>query len=344
MAKVNNKMPLMLGGTQVEVTHEVVRIDQIRLNPDNPRIRFQIKHGKGDKTLSPTQLLELIREQPGYDPLQKAIRKAGGLYEPVIVRHDGLVIEGNTRTTVFKVLNAGSSADPRWKRIPIARLPKQVPEHAMAMLMASYHIAGKTVWRPYAQADQIYDLRHTHKRSITQIADEARMSEREVEQYLSAYEYLLNEVLPHVVNGNGSEILESKFSHALEFIKRKNLADIRDDPSVRKQLARLLIDDKIKGAEVRELDKVLKNRKASKALKKDGFKAAKEVLTKTDPVAASKVLKEIKALTKLLGKMGQPDINLLKSSSKAQRVLIELNQAVLSVAAFASVKLGGRNG
>jgi hypothetical protein len=343
MAKAS-KMPLMLGGTPVEVTHEVVPVEQVRLNADNPRIRFQIRHGKGGQTLSPTQLVKLIREQPGYDPLQKAIRKAGGLYEPVIVRHDGLVVEGNTRTTVFKVLNAGNSADPRWKRIPVARLPKDVPEHAMAMLMASYHIAGKTVWRPYAQADQIHNLRHTHKRSISQIADETRMSEREVEQYLAAYEYLLHEVLPHVVNGNGSEILESKFSHALEFIKRKNLADIREDPNVRKQLAKLLIDDKIKGAEVRELDKVLKSRRASKALKKDGFKAAKEVLTKTDPVGTSKILKEMKALTKLLGKMGQPDINLLKSSTKAQRVLIELNHAVLSVAAFASVKLGGRDG
>jgi hypothetical protein len=90
--------------------------------------------------------------------------------------------------------------------------------------MASYHVAGKTVWRPYAHADQIYHLKHTHGQTLGQIADETRMSEREVEQYLEAYEYLVKEVLPHVSNGDGSDILESKFSHALEFVKRKNLS------------------------------------------------------------------------------------------------------------------------
>jgi hypothetical protein len=343
MAKIQRGMPLTIAGANVEVSHEIVAVDHVRLNPDNPRIRFQIQLRKKAKDAPPIDLMELIREQPGYDPLQKAIRKAGGLYEPVIIRHDGLVVEGNTRAAVFKTLHSGNKTDPRWTNMPIARLPKDVPEHAIAMLMASYHIAGKTVWRAYAKADQIYHLRHTYGRTVLQIAEETRMSEREVEQFLEAYAYLVNEVLPHVTNGNGSDILESKWSHALEFIKRKNLEGARKDPVVRKQLARLLIDNKIKGAEVRDLDKVLKNRKASTALHKDGFKAAKQILGQSDPLAASKLLKEMKAFSRALGKMGQADIALLKSSAKAREILIELAETVRNVAAVTGVKLRGHH-
>ena len=336
-------MPLTIAGSAVEVTHEVVPIEEVHLNPDNPRIRFQIQRRYGSHEISSTDLLNLIREQPGYDALQKAIRKAGGLHDPVIVQHDGMVVEGNSRATVYKTLHAGSSSDARWKSIQVARLPKDVPQSAIAMLMAAYHIAGKTVWRPYAQADQIYQLHHTYKWRTEQIADETRMSPREVEQYLEAYAYLVNEVLPHAVNGNGNDILESKFHHALEFIKRKNLANLREDPGVRKQLAKLIVEDKIKGAEVRELDKVLKSRKASTALKKGGFKAAKEVLRETDPIAASTIFKKAKALSHSLEQMGQRDIALLKSSAKARAVLIELHDAVRNVGAIAGMKLGGRN-
>jgi len=284
-------------------------------------------------------LMALIKEQPGYDEIQKAVRKAGGLHDPIVVSHDGLVIEGNTRTAAVKTLHAGNPSDARWHSIPVARLPKTVPERSIAMLMASYHVAGKTVWRPYAQADQMVQLRTLHGWTVEQIADETRMSSKRVQQHLEAYAYLVEEVLPKVRNGGESQLLESRFSHALEFVTRKNLAAIRGDPNVRRNLAQLLVDNKIKGAEVKELDKVMKHRKASNALKKDGFGAAKTVLSETDPLAGSKVLKEVQAVTRLLSKMGQTDIALLKKSSPARKVILQLDDAIRSVATIVGMKL-----
>lgn len=336
-------LALTLGGTPVTVTHDVVPLTKVRLNPQNPRIRFQLQQRKLPSP-SENDLMALIRDQPGYDALHKAIRKANGLYEPIIVRHDGLIIEGNTRGAVFKSLHKGSPTDVRWRRIPVARLPRQVPDHALAMLMASYHVAGKTVWRPYAQADHIHQLRHIYGRTAEQIADETRMTPKEVQQYIDAYKYLIDEVLPHVPNGGGMDVLESKFSHALEFVKRKNLTGLRESPKKRQHVAKLIAQNKIKGIEVRQLDKVLKNPKASTALKKNGFKAAKEVLTETDPAGTSKILKDMTNLTHKLSKMGGADISLLKTSTKAQKVLVGLHKAVQDVAAIAAVKLGGRGG
>lgn len=330
---------LMIAGNPVQVTHETMATDDIKLNPENPRIRLLLKHRNGSAAPTHETLLKVVQEQPGYDSLQKAIRKAGGLNDPIIVQHDGVIVEGNSRGTAVKTLRAGNKSDERWKRVPVMRLPKDIPRYAVGLMMASYHIAGKTVWRPYAQADQIYQLHHVEKRSISVIADETRMSEREVEQYLEAYDYLINEVLPHMPAGGGSDILESKWSHALEFVKRKNLEGLRKDPKVRKQLAKLIVENKIKGAEVRNLDKVLKNRKASTALTDKGFKAAKAVLSKSDPAAASKLLKSMKAMTVSLGRMGQEDIAILKESEKAQAILNDLAKAIHGVAGIARVKL-----
>lgn len=335
---------LVVAGSSVRVTHELAPIGDIRLNPDNPRIRFLIKHRKKGKAMSQAQVLELIREQPAYPGLQKAIRKAGGLHDPIIVDHAGTVVEGNTRATAIVTLHEGNRPDPRWQTIPVVRLPSDVPERATAMLMAAYHVGGKTVWRPYAQADQLFQLHTVHKWTIEQISDETRLSKGEVQQHLDAYSYLVDEVLPHVTEGDGSEILESKFSHALEFVKLKKLETLRKDPEVRKSVAKLLVEDKIKGIEMRNLDKVLQNKKASTALKKSGYVAAKRIVDDSDPVAASKILKQMKALAAALSKMGQADLSLLKKSAKARAVLTELSNAVRNVSSVAGVKPGTRNG
>lgn len=334
--------PLTIAGQQVEVTHEVVDLSDVQLSPDNPRIRFQLRF---DGATTPTEkdLLDLLRDQPGYDLLQKAIRKTGGLHDPIIIRHDGMVVEGNSRLTAFKTLREGNKGDGRWKKIPVQRLPKSVTPAMIAQLMAGYHVAGKTGWRPYAQADQIYELRTVHKVPIAQIADELRMTEREVEYYLDAYKYLVHEVLPHVPAGKGRDILESKWSHALEFVKSTKLGDLRTDPETRKDVAKLIVDGKIKGKEVRDLHKVLKVGKAKTALKASGFKAAKKVLGQTDPVAASKALTKMQAYAEELGKLKQDDVTLLKTSDAARDVLIALHEAVLAVAAVAGVKLKAKH-
>ena len=77
---------LTISGLDVVVTHERVSIDDVRLDPNNPRIRLQIRYGTKKKPTSPDDLLALVREQPGYDDLQKQIRKLGGIYDPIIGR------------------------------------------------------------------------------------------------------------------------------------------------------------------------------------------------------------------------------------------------------------------
>ena len=135
-------VPLTIAGKIVGVTHEIVWIDVVSINPENPRVRFQIKQGYA-KPLGDQALLDLIRNQPGYDPLHKSIRKAGEIHDPVLITHDGTVVEGNSRTTVYKTLHAANKDDARWQNIPVTRLPPDVPAATLARLMASITLPAK---------------------------------------------------------------------------------------------------------------------------------------------------------------------------------------------------------
>jgi hypothetical protein len=220
-------------------------------------------------------------------------------------------------------------------------LPKDVPEEVLEVLMASYHVAGKTTWRPYVQADSIYRQHHLHGRTIQDIADSMRMAPREVEQYMEAYEFLIKEVLPHAEGEKGQHVLESKWSHALEFVKRKGLSEHRKDPVVREDVAKAIAQNRIKGQQVRDLDKVLKNPKAAAALKSKDFNTAKNVLRKVDPVSTSKLVKQMQKLTRHIGQMDQKEMELFKSSKEARAVLVALAQAIQDAAGIVGVKLRG---
>ncbi|MGB6537360.1 MAG: hypothetical protein WBF58_15515 [Xanthobacteraceae bacterium] len=115
---------LTIAGEKVPVKHETVGIEAVRLNANNPRIRFLLKHRGGSKDQA--SLLSIVKEQPGYDGLQKAIRKAGGLHDPIIVSHDGTAVEGNSRAAAVLTLHHGAKKDPRWQSVPVVRLPKTV--------------------------------------------------------------------------------------------------------------------------------------------------------------------------------------------------------------------------
>jgi hypothetical protein len=335
---------LVVAGKEVRVTHETVDLNDLRLDPDNPRIRFQLKRA-GKAKATQEDLQKIIKEQPGYDGLQKTIRKAGGIHDPVIVRHDGTVVEGNTRLTVVSTLHRGMPSNPRWKSVPITRLPKDVPEQAIAMLMASYHVAGKNKWLAFAKADQIYQLVHKFKCTPEQIADETRnMTPREIKQTLEAYEYLIKEVMPKAGNGSDQNFLESKWSHALEFVKNRELGEMKTDPAVRKTFAKLLKNGQIKGIEVRRLPKILKNKRARKVLKTDGFKAAESILKKYDPTVECLELRQIKKLTARIGKMKASAVDTFKADMKAQRILHDHAKALHNLMKTIGMKALNFNG
>jgi len=342
--KKQQQFQLTVAGQSLPVTHEIVPIGDVRLDPENPRIRLLVQRRFKGRKPKPDELVGLVKEQPAYDSLQKSIRKANGIHDPVIVSHDYTVIEGNCRTVVVQTLHAANKTSPQWKNIPVVRLPKDVDPTLFGLLTASHHIARKTAWNLFAQAGHIHHLHRTMQVPLEMIADEVRMTLKETKQYLEAYDFLIDEVLPQVPAGDDAKFLDRRFSHALEFMKGKKLESHRADPEKRAAVAKLLVNDAIKGKEVRDLPKIFENKKAAATLKKKDFKAATAVLRDEDPVSTSKILQKMDALTRMLTELPTQDMGIFREQQKAKDILVELHVAVVSLAEIAKVKLGGRRG
>jgi hypothetical protein len=337
MSKKQPTTRLVIAGTPVEVTNEQVPLKSLRLDPDNPRVRLQLTVAGRKKPSSPEELLELMRAQSGYDELQRQIRTQEGIYDPLIVRHDGRIVEGNTRFAVLSVLSKTPNGLQKWGTVPIMRLPENVPERVIQLQMAGYHIAGKTSWRAAAKADQIYRLIEEVGASLDEVAAATRMTPKQVHQNMEAYKYLIHEVIPELKGASVAqkqEILESKFSHALVLMTSRDLEDVRQDKTERKKLANLIANDKIQGAQVRKLRPMLDHPRAREALEREGYGAAKEVLRKVDPSAESKVLKMVEKLTTLLNDLERKDMEMFASQAKARTSLEAVAEAAQNVLAM----------
>jgi hypothetical protein len=334
-----NQVVLMIQGRPVPVTYGTVGTSSIKLDFDNPRVRLQMQRKFGNRKVTEEELIEVVRTQPGFPDLQRDIRENNGLHDPLIVRHNSVVAEGNSRATVLRILGNGKE-DPRWQTVPVMRLPKDIPESMIATLLASYHVAGKTPWRKYAKAEHLSQLKATYGLSVVEIARATRMTVKKVEANLEAFEYFQKELAPGA-NGEG---MERKFSHALELIEGKKLAAIRANPEHRGLMTRMIQENKLTGLGVRHAHKLFEDKKAVAALMKGRIEAAKREIEKKDPTLTSKFLKQMKSLDESLIGLPSSDLNTLKNNSAAADILIHLHSRLVGIAAVTGIKLGEIHG
>lgn len=341
MAEPHSKARINIAGLAVDVTYEEVPLNTLSLDPENPRIRLQRKFSGRKRASTQAELMDLMRAQTGYDPLHKQIRTDGGLSDPLMVRYDGRIVEGNTRFTVMSVLFKTPGGAEKWANAPIIRLPKNVPEKVIQLQMAGFHVSGKTKWRAAAKADQIYNLIEISKATLEEVAAVTRMTAKEVQYNIDAYKFLVEEVIPELEAASAEDkqiILDRKFSHALEFVKKPKLKAVREDPEARKGVAKRIADGTLKGQDVRNLDRVFANPRAREALEKKGVVEAKEVLRKADPTGDSKLLMAVAKVSASLEDLDHKDLDLFQTEAKARATLQRLIDAAGNLLAMASVK------
>lgn len=315
-------------------------LDQIRLDPENPRIRENLKkRGNGSATPTQAELQKIILQIPGVQPLQRSIRETKGLHDRIYVRHDGRVAEGNCRTAVYLFLRAAQKNEACWKTIPALRLPPTVTERQIAVLQGHMHVAGKITWKAHEQAGHLHYMNKTLNMQPTEIATAMGMSENDVKKLLVTYETMNQHVLPRLKKGDGRDARE-KFSYVHELYKVRGLEEWRTDDANVKLFCDLVVTGKLdQGQQVRKLHKVLGDARATAILKKDGFKTAIQHVGKKDPTADSPIFNRLKATAKALAKVRKPVLDRLRTGSEEQRIVKELHSALRRLADMAGVKL-----
>jgi len=327
---------IYIEGAPIVVERRDMAIGDIILDPDNSRIQHAVQQKmNGGASLTQTQLRDLILDQPGVSDLFKAIRDNRGLIEPIYVRRDGRVIEGNCRAASTMRLHHASKTDALWQRVPVFLVPK-ITDRQVAVLQGQFHVAGKNKWRAYEKAGHLHTMHTELKMDVKSIARALGMQERVVSRLLEAYRTMRDKVLPKIKGGRGLD----RWSHVEEFYKNKDLEDYRRSESNIDEFVTLVVDNKVKhGAQVRELPKILRHERAAKVLKKDGFNEAFAVVGKLDPTADSVVFRKVKELTDLLRGLASTELQRVRQERKPQQLLRELTTAIKNVARTADFEL-----
>jgi hypothetical protein len=337
-AAISNSDFIVVQGKQVPFVRMMMGVDQLELDPKNPRIQFLVGQKAG--LITEAELDNLLWEKDSVKALALSIYQNGGVYDPLIIQKNGQrfrVREGNSRTVASRHLISQYPNDARFTTVPAMVFDINLAEEDLAVLLADMHVAGKIRWDAYEQAKHVYDLFHVYGKPYEWLSNHLRLSKGKIKELLGAYqatsEFLA--LFPSPMNIR-------KHSFFMELMKKKDLRDrFEMDAQFKQKFHRWLVDEKLTdNKQVRSLEVILANQEAEKELQQNGFEAAAKILTRDDPSLESDLFWAIKNATEKLKAAPASDIQDLKSGNPQKIILLRnLSRAIEDLATLASVKL-----
>ncbi len=267
-----------LGRREYRIQRGPKPLSELSFDPRNQRIQYALR-AKGLDPLKADrkQIAETLTEyeKPHIDELYWSIYEAGGLLEPLVVRDDGVVIEGNCRLAAL--LNLCNDYPDQQFCAPVSELlPADFDEEARLLYLGDCHVAGKQKWDTYEIGSHVLQMTQLGK-SEEFVARSLRMSKTTVNRYVVAFqthnEFLRDNPEPGNVR---------KWSYFFEFEKKKPLRDFaKENPTFKQRFFRWVREGRITAMQVREIPELLPDAEALKALDQKGMAEAKAVHAKT---------------------------------------------------------------
>jgi hypothetical protein len=268
----------------VPVTLTLVDVDpeKVKLDPTNPRVGFSMRQ-LGEEMRNDPACTLLLTSQEDTEGLKRSIVLSGGVQEPIYLRHDYSVAEGNRRVVATRAAKEEHPADARFARMPAWIIPEGTPESTVQDLLNEIHLGSVRGWAPYEKALQMRALLQSgliHE----EVAERYRMTPMDVRQHVEAADLMDRLYFPITRDPTDAEH-RSKFSYFLEFLKSTRLRKQSETTAqLPERFARWVRDGQINtGAKVRKLSKVLDQEEAVQLLEVAGFDAAEEFLARKDP-------------------------------------------------------------
>lgn len=316
---------------------ELIEIDptKVKLDPTNPRIRYAVEQLPPKQRNDGACALVLIAQEET-EALKASIIRSGGLQEPIYIRYDNRVAEGNRRVVAMRMARDERAHDSRFVTMPAWRIPKATPEHVIQDLLNEIHIGSVRGWGPYEKAMQIRALVRDEHLPVQEVAERYRLTSTQVEQQIAAADMMEDLFLP-IVDDPTDPNHRSKYSYFYEFEKNTKMRKHLDkELGLKKEFAVWVRNGKIdKGVQVRSLPKILDSPEARKLLSKFGFRTAKEYIAKKDP-SEHDLFATAMDLSEQLSQLRLDEIEQLKASDDRQDVLRELKDKIYRVLAYAS--------
>src|SRR5229473_3935984 len=114
-------------GQAVELTLTEVDPNSVKLDPTNPRVGFSMRQLAEGQRNEGTCVL-LLTSQEDTEALRRSIVASNGVQEPIYLRADGRVAEGNRRVVALRAAKEQFPGDQRFSRMPAWMIPAETPE------------------------------------------------------------------------------------------------------------------------------------------------------------------------------------------------------------------------
>jgi hypothetical protein len=293
---------IVILGESIPTSQMRIPIDQLNYNKDNPRVYTIME--RLDKKLVGEELnekiFEIMLEESSVINIQQDIKENKGLTEPIMVRRDtNVVVEGNSRLTVYKFLNDRDRQNNLWQSIDCI-VVASLTEKQQDSYLNDIHMKGKTPWTAYEKAKLIYKKYH----------EGVSIDELTKERFKGTTEKTINHelwVIDEMKNNN-----DDKADHYSSYAVlrkttaiRENLLDKPENKPVLKMLTKQIKEtgtetgEGIKAMSIRDkLPTILKSKKHTKKLLNTGdldgtFRLAKTTDFDKKLEEATETLKDI---------------------------------------------------
>jgi hypothetical protein len=332
------KETLRLQGRDVPFERDVIDVDQLTLDPSNPRIQYLIGMNVGP--VSQERLEELLWDKNPVKALAMSIEQNKGVYEAILVQKiDGRLVvrEGNSRVVASRRLKQlHPEEEDHYTTVPAMIFDEQLTEDDLAVYLADVHVAGKNKWGGYEQAKHVHDLYTEFGKPYEWLAQHLRLSKSRITQDIKAYKWTTA-----FLGENPDPKNLDKFAFFQELARKRDLADRFDnDLEFEQQFKRWLVDGKLsKSVDVRKLDMLMENPHATKVLDEEGFEEAAQVLIKDDPALGSDLYDAVKKTTLKLKKAPADEIQDLSTNKQKLLMLRDLKRALDDLATLSDVEL-----
>lgn len=265
-------------------------VADIQLDRFNPRIRRFLEIYPGEPTHDQVALAldvtgggdDAAQGATTPEKLKRSILSNGGIIHPIVVNRDDrgdlVCIEGNTRLYIYRSLVAGR-AEGDWTHIP-AIVHEQLGAREVDAIRLQAHLVGPRPWDAYSKAKYLWELQHRELMPLDRIVDFCGGSRREVTTAIQAYADMEHYYRPacdpdEYDTERYSGFVELQATRVKDSILRAGY-DLTDFAGwIRKGNIRNL-------QEVRQLPRVLSDKRARDVFVKEGVKSALNVLEKPE--------------------------------------------------------------
>jgi hypothetical protein len=132
-------------GHAVQLQLVEVDPDAVRLDPTNPRVGFSMRQLEEHERTDAACTL-LLTSQEETEALRRSIILSNGVQEPIYLRSDGRVAEGNRRVVAMRGAKEQFPGDQRFAKMPAWVIPQETPEAVVQDLLNEVHLGSVRSW------------------------------------------------------------------------------------------------------------------------------------------------------------------------------------------------------